>query len=127
MKHLIFLFLIQFAACTTETETPHATFASIETPEPETQRAYNVAISKHGVTAYYADSDAQFNLYFNQCCVIETPEGVKRMEAEVYQESPGVWIAELPGGDFVRLNTKTGNTGLVKDGKVKMYYPSKRP
>ncbi len=127
MKNILLFLSLIFAACNSEPEPKRAVFASIETPQPEPQRAYNVGQTTQGVSAYYADSDSQFTLYFNQCAVIETDGETLHRDAEVYQESPGVFIADFGGGEFVRLNTKTGNTTAYLGGASRVYRKQPTP
>ena len=127
MKHIILILCIAFAACTSEPKPPAATFVSVETPLTKApQRAYNVGQTAHGVSAYYADADAEFVLYFNQCCVLAFDGKVLRLDCPVYQEQPGVWVAELPGG-FVRINSQTGTTTVQYEGVNRVYHKEKTP
>lgn len=127
MKY-IFLFSIValFAACNPDRQ-PRTTFVSIETPvNVEPQRAYNVAISKHGVTATYTNPDASFHLRFDQCIVVEMDGKTELLSADVYQIAPSVYVAELPDG-YIRLNARTGVT-VANFGSVnRQYFKGERP
>ena len=128
MKHILPFLCIAFSACTSEPKQVGATLVSIETPMvKQPQRAYNVGQTEHGVTAYYADSDAEFVLYFNQCAVIAYDDTVLRLDCEVYQTSPGVWVGDFGGGEFVKINTATGTTTLYRDGANRMYTKARVP
>jgi hypothetical protein len=127
MKHIIFLALIQFCACA-EPETPRAVLVALETPFAKpVQRAYNVAISNHSVTATYINSDASFTLRFDQCAVIEMDGKTELVDAAVFQISTGVYVAEIRGCGYVRVNTVTGITSVNWGGVNRVYTKNNIP
>jgi hypothetical protein len=121
MKQLLFLSLI-FAACNADVkvDTPiseaRATFAGMRN-----EQAYNVAVSRHGVTTTYLNPDASFTLRFDQHAVLETDGKIKLVNASVYRLFPGVYVAELQGGGTIRINTVMGTTSVSLNG-VNRYY-----
>lgn len=112
MRHVILLFLI-FAACNTDVkvDTPvtdvRATFASMRN-----EHAPNVAVSNYGVTATYLSPDASFTLRFDQCAVIELDGKIELVDAAVFQVAPGIFVADMRNGDYIRLNTQSGRTDI---------------
>jgi len=127
MKHILFLSLI-FAACNADVkvDTPiseaRATFAAMRN-----EQAYNIAVSRHGVTATYINPDASFTLRFDQCAVIELDGKTELVDAAVFQISPGVYVAEIHGGGYVRINTVTGSTSVNWGGINRAYTKEERP
>ena len=127
MKQLLFIFAVTLASCNTEPP-PGVAFASLVTlPEPETKRAYNVGQTTQGVSAYYAESDVQFTLYFNQCAVIEMNGKTEHLDCEVYQTSLGVYVGDFGGGEFVKINTMTGTTTIYKGAVNRVYRKQQTP
>lgn len=119
---ILFLCFAFLAACTTDPKPPRATFASVETPFTKPlKRAANVGQTSHGVCAYYLDTDTEFCLYFNQCCTLGIDGKIERLDCEVYQTSPGVWVADFGNGEFCKVNTVTGTTTIFKGGVNRVY------
>lgn len=123
MKHaFLFLTIATFAACNADVhvDTPvseaRAVFASIQN-----ERAPNVGVTDHGVTAYYLDSDASFSLYFAQCATLDYDGTVQHLDCAVYQTAPGTWVADFRNGEFVKVNTVTGTTTIYKGGTNRVY------
>ena len=127
MKHVLFVSLI-FAACNADVkvDTPiseaRATFAGMRN-----EHAYNIAVSKHGVTATYLNPDASFTLRFDQMAVIETDGKTELVNASVYQLFPGVYVAEIQGGGHIRINTVKGTTSVNLNGVNRVYTKEERP
>jgi len=127
MKHIIFLSFI-FAACNADVkvDTPisevRATFAAMRN-----EQAYNIAVSRHGVTATYINPDASFTLRFDQCAVIEMDGKTELVDAAVFQISPGVYVAEIQGGGYIRINTASGSTSVSWGGINRIYTKEERP
>ena len=127
MKHILFLSLI-FVACNADVkvDTPvteaKSTFAALRNTH-----AYNIAISKHSVTATYLDPDASFTLRFSQHAVIELDGKTELVEAAVFQLSPGVYVAEIKGGGYIRLNTVSGNTTVNWKGQNRYFTKDQMP
>jgi hypothetical protein len=97
-----------------------ATFAGVRS-----QHAYNIAVSRHGVTATYINPDASFTLRFDQMAVIETDGKTELVNASVYQLFPGVYVAEIQGGGTIRINTVKGTTSVNLNG-INRYYNSEQ-
>ena len=127
MKHILFLSLI-FAACNSDVkvDTPiseaRATFAAMRN-----EQAYNIAVSRHGVTATYLNPDASFTLRFDQMAVIETDGKTELVNASVYQLFPGVYVAEIQGVGTIRINTVKGTTSVNLNGINKYYTNEQMP
>ena len=117
-----------FASCGVDEKQVNAILVSIETPiETPKPKPRNVGISAHGVTSYYAESNSEFILYFNQCCVMVIDGKAQHIDCDVYQTSPGVWVADFGKSEFVKINTNTGATIVYKDGINRFYHKSKTP
>ena len=119
MKHIFFLALAALASCRADVklDTPitdaRATFASIRN-----ERAPNCAVSNKGVTATYFNPDASFHLRFDQFAVVELDGKTTITEAAVFQIAPGVFIAEMRNGDYIRVNSESGTTTARIGGKA---------
>jgi len=129
MKHILITFsLAIFAACNTDVkvDTPiseaRATFAAMRN-----EQAYNIAVSRHGVTATYINPTASFHLRFDQCAVIEMDGKTDLVDAAVFQISPGVYVAEIQGGGYIRVNTVSGSTSINWCGINRIYSKEERP
>ena len=129
MKHAFLFFIVAlFAACNSDVKVDthiseaRATFAGIHN-----EQAYNVAVSRHGVTATYLQPDASFTLRFDQMAVIEMDGKTELLNAAVFQLSPGVYVAELQGGGHVRINTVSGNTSLSWKGVNRYFTKEQMP
>jgi hypothetical protein len=129
MKHIILFSIVAiFAACNADVkvDTPiseaRATFAAMRN-----EQAYNIAVSRHGVTATYIEPDASFHVRFDQCAVIEMDGKTELVDAAVFQISPGVYVAEIKGGGYVRINTVTGSASVNWGGTNRVYTKEERP
>ena len=119
MKQLFFLSLA-FAACDTSVQvepvTPRSAFAS-----QRIQTAPNVAVNRHSVVALYPEQDTQFTLQFNQCAVIECNGRMERVDAEVFQLSPTVFLAQIGPGEYIRINAESGRTEICDQSGRRTY------
>lgn len=93
-----------------------------DAPDRETEKpmtASNISIGTQSVYAYY--HNAEFILSYCGKVFIETGGKAKELTADVYQIEPGVWIAELAGGQYVKVFTKSGNANVDLDGEFRVY------
>jgi hypothetical protein len=82
--------------------------------------ASNVVIGTKSVYAFYAD--AEFILQYGGKVFIE--RGGKQGEpipAKVFQLEPGVWVAEIEGGQYIKVFAESGNTNIDLDGEFQTY------
>ena len=116
MKQLLFIFAVTLASCNNEPP-PSVAFASVVTP-PHVERAANCNITNKAATATYFSPDVSFSLRFDQYAVIEMDGKTELVSADVFQIAPGVFVAQMPEGDFVRVNTVSGTTSAKIGGKA---------
>ncbi len=123
MKNTIFYlaFAIVLAACNASPQakgvTPRPAFVSTTAPKT----APNVTVSKYGVVAFYPDADVQISLQFSQRVIVEKGATVGCYAADVWQERPGVFVAET-GSQVIRLNTNTGRTEIKSGATFDVVY-----
>lgn len=87
---------------------------------PVIKPASNITIGAQSVYAFYAD--AEFILQYGGKVFIE--RGGKQAEpipAKVFQEKPGIWIAEIEGGQYIKVFAESGNTNIDLDGEFQTY------
>lgn len=87
----------------------------------EIKPASNIRIGPASVYAFYAD--AEFILQYGGKVFIE--RGGKQAEpipAKVFQEKPGIWVAEIEGGQYVKVFAESGNTNIDLDGQFQTYH-----
>ncbi len=120
MKPLLFFALI-FAACNASPESEGVTHrpAFVSNTAPKT--APNVTVSKYGVVAFYPDTDVQISLQFSQRVIVEKGATVGCYAADVWQEKPGVFVAET-GNQVIRINTTTGRTEIKSGSAFDVVY-----
>ncbi|HRI62090.1 MAG TPA: hypothetical protein PK228_20260 [Saprospiraceae bacterium] len=87
---------------------------------PVIKPASNITIGAQSVYAFYAD--AEFILQYGGKVFIE--RGGKQGEpipAKVFQLEPGVWVAEIEGGQYIKVFAESGNTNIDLDGEFQTY------
>lgn len=87
---------------------------------PEITPASNITVGTQSVYAFY--QDAEFILQYGDKVFIE--RGGKQGEpiaAKVYQCEPGVWVAEIAGGQYIKVFAKSGTTNADLDGEFQTY------
>ena len=122
---LLFAALVSGSCQDTTAQTTFTVHAEImgaapEAAAPAISTATNVRVGTQSVYAFY--NDAEFILQY--CGKLYIERGGKQQEpqsAKVFQIEPGVWIAELGGGQYVKVFTKTGNTSTDIEGEFRMY------
>jgi len=98
----------------------HAEIMGATAEQPTIKAAPNVTIGEKSVYAFY--NDAEFILQY--CGKLYVERGGKQEEprnAKVFQLEPGVWLAELEGGDYVKVFTTSGNTNMDVDGEFRTF------
>ena len=91
--------------------------------EPMRQHtAKNVAIGNQGVTACFNSCQTQVTLNFCGQVLIEMPgQSPEVYPAKVFQLEPGVWTAEIPGGQWVTLYAESGTVQMDIDGQFRAF------
>lgn len=83
--------------------------------------ARNISIGTKSLYAYY--DNAEFILsYCGEVFIEASGQDGKTVPADVYQIEPGVWIAEIPGGQYVKVFSESGNTNTDLDGEFRIYH-----
>ena len=125
---LIFL-AYGFSSCQTSTaqsstnETPakftvHAEIMPLET-------AVNVAVGNQSVTACFDQCRLQITLNFCGQALIEYPgKSPDVYPAQVFQLQPGVWLADLGAGQYVKIFAATGTAQMDIGGEFQMLIPA---
>lgn len=86
------------------------------------QTARNVAIGNQGVTACFDACQTQVTLNYCGQVVIEFPgQSPEVYPARVFQLEPGVWTAEIPGGQWVTLYAETGTVQMDIAGEFRAF------
>lgn len=135
MQRNITTVLLLFAALTSatcqnpiasaQTFTVHAEIMSVTHSDPAPaplaiKAARNIAIGTESVYAYY--DNAEFILKYCGEVYIEL-DGKPRenIPAKVFQLEPGVWVAEIDGGQYVKVFAETGTTNIDVDGQFRVF------
>ena len=87
---------------------------------PKIKTASNIRVGTESVYAYY--NDAEFILKYCGEVYIEI-NGHQRVPipAKVFQLEPGTWVAEIQGGQYVKVFAKSGNTNIDVDGQFQTF------
>jgi len=115
-------------SCQSDTTTSNQTFtvhseimgACDAADAPEITPASNITVGTQSVYAFY--QDAEFILQYGGKVFIE--RGGKQGEpipAKVFQLERGVWIAEIEGGQYIKVFAESGNTNIDLDGEFQTY------
>lgn len=129
MKFALFIISV-FAAlatsCSNASGQPRQNFSvHAEIMAPETspiKTAKNVAIGNQGVTACFDACQTQVTLNFCGQVLIEYPgQSPDVYAAKVFQLEPGVWTAEIPGGQWVTLYAESGTVQMDIDGQFRAF------
>jgi len=91
--------------------------------EPMRQHtAQNVVVGNQGVTACFNSCQTQITLNFCGQVLIEMPgQSPDVYAAKVFQLEPGVWTAEIPGGQWVTLYSESGTVQMDIDGQFRAF------
>lgn len=110
---------------TTNTFAVHAEImgAATEAPQdsvPKVKTASNISVGTESVYAYY--NEAEFILKYCGEVYIEI-NGNPRVPipAKVFQIEPGTWVAEIQGGQYVKVFSKSGTTNMDVDGEFRAF------
>jgi hypothetical protein len=104
------------------TFTVHAEIMAPETPAP-IKTARNVAIGNQGVTACFDSCYTQITLNFCGQALIEfSGQSPDVYAAKVFQLEPGVWTAEIDGGQWVTIYAETGNAQCDIGGQFRAFW-----
>lgn len=108
----------------TNTFAVHAEIMGAATAEqdsvPKIKTASNIRVGTESVYAYY--NEAEFILKYCGEVYIEI-NGNPRVPipAKVFQLEPGTWVAEIQGGQYVKVFAKSGTTNVDVDGEFRAY------
>ena len=91
--------------------------------EPMRQHtAKNVAIGNQGVTACFDNCQTQVTLNFCGQVLIEMPgQSPEVYPAKVFQLDPGVWTADVEGGQWVTLYAESGTVQMDIGGEFRAF------
>ena len=81
--------------------------------------ASNISIGSESVYAYYRN--AEFILKYCGGVYIELDGNIRTVPAKVFQLEPGVWVAEIEGGQYVKVFAESGNTNTDLDGEFRVF------
>lgn len=125
---LLLLAALASGACqqpdTTNTFAVHAEImgapAAAQDSVPKIKTASNISVGTESVYAYY--DNAEFVLKYCGEVYIEI-NGNPRVPipAKVFQLEPGTWVAEIQGGQYVKVFAKSGTTNMDVDGEFRAY------
>ncbi len=130
MRNITTVFLIAAALATGACQNPEnfaaraeimAASTGYEKPEPERPRtASNVVVGPQSVWVSHAD--AEFVLaYCGEVTIEMNGQQNEPVEASVFQLEPGVWVAEIDGGQYVKVFAETGTTNIDVDGQFRVF------
>lgn len=87
---------------------------------PKIKTASNISVGTESVYAYY--NEAEFILKYCGEVYIEI-NGNPRVPipAKVFQLEPGTWVAEIQGGQYVKVYSKSGTTNMDVDGEFRAF------
>jgi len=89
-------------------------------------QARNVVIGNNGVMACFDTCTTQVFLNFCGQVVIEIPgKDPDVYAARVFQLDPGVWTAEIDGGQYVNLYAESGTVKMDIAGEFRAFTPTK--
>lgn len=98
--------------------------ADDETPVKKQSTARNVMAGNSAVTACYQNCNVQFTLSYCGEALTEYPgKDRQQVKADVFQIEPGIWIAELGAGQYIKVNSLTGVTTVDVDGEFRVFAP----
>ena len=129
MKSLFFLF---FAALiygcsdakgqqTNQAFSVHAEIMPPETPEPT---AKNVKVGSQSVSACFQNCDLQITLnYCGQALIERYGKSPEVFAAKVFQIEQGAFLAEIEGGQYVKVYSKTGVVQMDIAGEFSVHVP----
>ncbi len=115
--HIVLLYGCFYASGQPQnTFTVHAEIMGDETHKPAT--AANVAVNSQSVTACFDDCNTQVTMLYAGLVMIER-EGKEPVKypAQVFQLEPGVWLADIEGGQWVKIFAHTGSAQMDIDGQ----------
>lgn len=96
--------------------------ATDEMPVKTKSAARNVLVGNSAVTSCYDRCDTQFILSYSGKAFLEFPgKQPEQVSADVFQIEPGVWVAELGAGQYIRINSVTGVTTIDRDGQFRLF------
>lgn len=125
MKSFYFLLLLTgFTACQTSTAQT-STFAVHAEIMDAPKTARNVAIGNKSVTACFDQCQTQIILNFCGQAIIEKPgQSPDVYAADVFQIMPGVWTAQIEGGQYVNIFAESGAAQLDIAGQFQVLIPA---
>lgn len=130
MRNITTVFLIAAALATgacqnSENFAAHAeimaAYTGYEKPEPvKPKTASNVVVGAESVWVFH--SDAEFVLaYCGEVTVEMNGKQNEPVEASVFQLEPGVWVAELGAGQYIKVFAASGVTNCDIDGEFRVF------
>ena len=91
---------------------------------PET--AQNVKVGYKTVSACFDQCRTEIILSYSGRAVIEYPMGDSTTyAANVFQIEPGIWVAEIQGGQWIKIYSKTGTAEIDIDGQFRVFSPAR--
>lgn len=128
MKSIFFLFAVALcygcSDATGQSSPPKVTETVFEarTSNMMPPEARNVYVGSQSVAACYNQCQTQITLNYCGQAIIEKP-GISPdvYAAQVYQIAKGQWIAEIEGGQYVRINSITGTAQMNIAGEYQYF------
>jgi len=87
---------------------------------PKIKTASNIRVGTESVYAYY--NEAEFILkYCGEVYIEINGNPCVPIPAKVFQLEPGTWVAEIAGGQYVKVFSKSGTTNMDVDGEFRAF------
>ena len=96
------------------------TAANIQVAPPKIKPASNITIGTKSVYAYYDNAEFILN-YSGQVFIEKDGKQNEPIPAKVFQLEEGVWLAEIAGGQYIKVFAKTGTTNADLDGEFRTF------
>lgn len=87
---------------------------------PTIKPAPNITVGTKSVYAFYENAEFILN-YSGQVFIEKDGKQNEPIPAKVFQLEEGVWLAEIAGGQYIKVFTKTGTTNVDLDGEFRTY------
>jgi len=113
-------YISETVATTTTRFAVHSEIMPAEASNPVT--AQNVAVNNYSVTACFDDCQTQITLNYCGQAVIEFPGKEPQVyAAKVFQIEPGIWLAEIDGGQWCKIYAESGTAQIDIAGEFRTF------